>query len=481
MQIAPWSLAWSFVFLLAWSDCRCAKLEASSRRLSPFPCVSIPLPLPPSSSPYKRDWLKPFRSFPVVQRRSAARKMRSVHPFAPWTDGRGWEFSCVPQQESSNMCKTTRIVVEKKRLNSEIGSSSDRWIPLNKVTYSRPCRTSLVCGGLSRESQDTQLSNCSDRRVRVGRLRTTTDDERSLEEDHGSAQPSSESVTKRPSFSSSAVSRLYKRTPPITKLFVLSSFAITFSSYFLNYNVFPKCLLLNWHKTLKEGQLWRLFTCFLYLGNFSVPYLLTLHFVWTYMSVLERLHCYAPEEFLMLLLFGMVGLLCTYPVLTTLTRNSAFSILSSGEETVSSQMASISDVLGHNLSSYFVYLWSRVYEGQEVSVMDLFHVRAEWLPWFFVLQSWILEGQGVPLLDLLGIVLGGAYRYVSGGPLAIGETQKVDEEQDTGNGEAQRGRNTDFKRCSNGKGCWRAPVFLRKWMRAKWIKSRYDVFREEME
>lgn len=31
--------------------------------------------------------------------------------------------------------------------------------------------------------------------------------------------------------------------------------------------------------------------------------------------------------------------------------------------------------LGHNLSCYLVYIWSRMFEGQDVDVMGLFHLQ----------------------------------------------------------------------------------------------------------
>ena len=43
-------------------------------------------------------------------------------------------------------------------------------------------------------------------------------------------------------------------------------------------------------------------------------------------------------------------------------------------------------VLGHNLSTYLVYIWSRYHEGLEVNMFELFNTRAEMLPWFFLAQ-----------------------------------------------------------------------------------------------
>jgi hypothetical protein len=43
-------------------------------------------------------------------------------------------------------------------------------------------------------------------------------------------------------------------------------------------------------------------------------------------------------------------------------------------------------VLYNSFSCYMVYIWSRVYEGQQVDVMGMFMLQAELLPFFFILQ-----------------------------------------------------------------------------------------------
>ena len=70
-----------------------------------------------------------------------------------------------------------------------------------------------------------------------------------------------------------------------------------------------------------------------------------------------------------------------------------------------------SHYLGHNLSCFLVYIWSRLYEGQDVNVMGLFNMPAHLLPWFFVLQTLVLEQQ-LPLSDLLGIAVGHLYQMM---------------------------------------------------------------------
>lgn len=171
-------------------------------------------------------------------------------------------------------------------------------------------------------------------------------------------------------------------TPPMTQLFVGLSFLITSLAAFLNENEWPEELHFDLEKTLQDFQLWRPFTSFLHLGPLGFNYLLTLQFVWMYMSQLEKLLVRTPAEYLVMTVFGAASLLASYVALDLPTH-----------------------FLGHNLAAYFVYIWSRVFEGNDINLMDLFTLKAEYLPWFFAAQTLLLEGE-LPLMDFLGIGAG---------------------------------------------------------------------------
>jgi Derlin-2/3 len=178
----------------------------------------------------------------------------------------------------------------------------------------------------------------------------------------------------------------WKKTPPLTKGYLGASFAATLVGYLFHKNQFPPVLLLDWKKVL-TGQVWRLFTSFLNFGPLGLGYLMTSHFVWTYMATLERLNHNRPYDFWIMILFGQLSMVVGYPLLK----------LSPG-------------FLGHNLSTFLVYIWSRYHEGIQVSMFDLFNARAEMLPWFFLAQTFLLEGE-LPVLDFLGIVFGHIYHH----------------------------------------------------------------------
>ena len=186
----------------------------------------------------------------------------------------------------------------------------------------------------------------------------------------------------------SGVSELWRKTPPMTQVYCGSSVAITLLAWAMNKNQWPEILNLKWGAVL-SGQLWRPVTSFLFFGPFGLNYILTMQFVWTYMAQLEKLNYNKPEEFFTMLVFGAVTLMMGYSLLGLSTK-----------------------FLGHNLSTFLVYIWARVFEGTDVNVMDLFLLRAELLPWFFCAQTYVLEGE-VPFADLLGIAVGHIYHYAS--------------------------------------------------------------------
>ncbi|GAX16801.1 hypothetical protein FisN_5Hh173 [Fistulifera solaris] len=179
----------------------------------------------------------------------------------------------------------------------------------------------------------------------------------------------------------------WKRTPPLTKAYLTASFGATMYGYLFNKNEFPRILTLEWKPVLQRLQIWRPFTSFLNFGPFGLGYILTAQFVWTYMATLERLNHNRPFDFWIMMLFGQLSMVIGYPLLKLSPR-----------------------FLGHNLSTYLVYIWSRYHEGVEVNMFEMFNTKAELLPWFFLAQTFLLEGEP-PVLDFLGIVFGHIYHH----------------------------------------------------------------------
>ena len=181
----------------------------------------------------------------------------------------------------------------------------------------------------------------------------------------------------------------WKKTPPFTKAYLSASVGATLLGYLTSpQKDFPAYFSLNWKMVLTRGQIWRPLTAFLNFGTMGIGYALTLNFVWTYMSTLERLNHDHPYDFWYMIFFGCMSMVAGYSFLGLSPK-----------------------FLGHNLSTFLVYIWSRYHEGLEVNMFELFNTRAEMLPWFFLAQTFLLEGE-LPILDLLGIFFGHVYHYL---------------------------------------------------------------------
>ncbi len=155
----------------------------------------------------------------------------------------------------------------------------------------------------------------------------------------------------------------YQKTPPLTKAYLTASFGAAVLGYITNKNDFPSILQLDWKPILTQLQIWRPLTAFLNFGPLGLGYLMTAHFVWTYMSTLERLNHSKPYDFWLMMFFGSTSMVLGYSIMGLSPR-----------------------FLGHNLSTFLVYVWSRYHEGMEVNMFELFNTRAELLPWFFLAQ-----------------------------------------------------------------------------------------------
>lgn len=218
----------------------------------------------------------------------------------------------------------------------------------------------------------------------------------------------------------SKVLEIWHKTPPITQVYVGSSLMITLLSFALNGNKWPELLHFDWQAVL-TGQIWRLFSAFLFFGQLDMFYPLTMQFVWQHMSQLEKLNYNKPEDFLVMVLFGAGSLIGIY-----------------------SLMGISMKFLGHNLATFLVYIWSRVFEGSDINFMDIVTLKSEMLPWFFCIQTFVLERE-IPFADLIGIVVGHLYYYLS------------------------------------SKGSLQSPALFRSWFESDYMRNKYARFKNDFE
>ncbi|EKX73103.1 uncharacterized protein BEWA_051550 [Theileria equi strain WA] len=173
------------------------------------------------------------------------------------------------------------------------------------------------------------------------------------------------------------ISRLVQgllRIPPVTAFYLTTSTLVAFASYFFNDN-FPLDCVQYSKEGLLCGQAWRLFTPYFYFGQLWMAHFLMSQSVATYMSSVETAMCTCPEKFLEFLSFGMVTI-------------SLYAFLES--ELFKNSFLTTFDSLAYHLHTFILYFWGRLNEGNMVNCFDLFYVPAEYIPYLFMLQNFLL-------------------------------------------------------------------------------------------
>lgn len=183
----------------------------------------------------------------------------------------------------------------------------------------------------------------------------------------------------------SIVEEWWKSIPPVTRSYICLS-VLTTSAVALDL-ITPLKLYLNWVLVLKEGHIWRVFTNFLFFGNFSLDFLFHMFFLYRYSKMLE-INSFRGRtaDFLYMLLFGATWLVLMSP------------------------FAAI-DFLGPSLTFMMVYVWGRRNSRQPVGFLGVLNFRAPYLPWVLLLFSFVLGSS--PVMDLLGILAGHVYYYMA--------------------------------------------------------------------
>ncbi|KAK9814204.1 hypothetical protein WJX72_002204 [[Myrmecia] bisecta] len=177
----------------------------------------------------------------------------------------------------------------------------------------------------------------------------------------------------------------YYSLPPITRLYATSAVAATVAvSLGL---VSPYTLMLHWPSVFKL-QVWRLLTNFVFLGGFSMKTVIQIIWILTYSKPLEAAtYQFNPADYIFMLLVGMVSMLAATFIPFF---NSPF--------------------LASPLVFMLLYVWSREFPTNNVSIWGLFNVQAFYLPFCFLGLNVMLGGNWVA--DLLGILAGHLYYFL---------------------------------------------------------------------
>merc|ERR1712130_192562 len=171
---------------------------------------------------------------------------------------------------------------------------------------------------------------------------------------------------------------VYLEIPPVTRVYVSACLLVN-AAVQLGY-VTPYQLYFNYDLILKSGELWRLFTNFLYFGPMG------LHFLFRYSRNLEEGSFRGRNaDFIFFFLFGMVLL-----SISALFVNIIF--------------------LGNALNLMFVYLWARRNPFIRMTFFGVINFQAPYLP--YVLAGFSLALGSPILVDVLGIICGHIYYYL---------------------------------------------------------------------
>lgn len=176
----------------------------------------------------------------------------------------------------------------------------------------------------------------------------------------------------------------YRSLPKITRGYLTAALVTTVCVQleFLS----PLLLYLDFDGLTRKFELWRLATNFMFFGKFGLPFVFSLFFLVRYGRELEgkRYEGRAADLLWAMMLIGLVQVAVAY-VLGSMP------------------------FLSQPMLSAIVYLWSREYADQVVSIFGLFNVQAFYFPWVLLLIR-VLMGQS-PVDDLVGIFSGHIYYF----------------------------------------------------------------------
>jgi Derlin-2/3 len=177
----------------------------------------------------------------------------------------------------------------------------------------------------------------------------------------------------------------YRSWPPVTRGYLTAAFASTVVVQLDLVN--PLLLYLDFGLVLSKLELWRLLTNFCFFGGFSMPFVFSMFFLVRYGKELETKRFAARcADFIWCLAFcGLVQLAIAYCI---------------GQQ----------PFLASSMLSAIVYLWSREYAEQTLSMFGLFNVQGFYFPWVLCAIRVLMGGSATP--DLIGIFAGHVYYFL---------------------------------------------------------------------
>ena len=176
----------------------------------------------------------------------------------------------------------------------------------------------------------------------------------------------------------------YMEIPVVSRMYLTGAF-LTTAACAVDV-ISPFSLYFNWSLIFHQGQVWRLFTSYLFFGAFSIDFLFHMYFLVRYSRLLEEGEFRGKTaKYLIMLLFGISCM---------------------------SYVASYTNVhfLGSALTFMMSYVWGRRNEDVKMSFLGFLTFNAPYLCWVMLTFS-VLLGNAVTM-DLIGILVGHFYYFL---------------------------------------------------------------------
>lgn len=176
----------------------------------------------------------------------------------------------------------------------------------------------------------------------------------------------------------------YMEIPVVSRLYFTGAF-LTTAGCALDI-ISPFSLYFNWDLIFSQGQIWRLFTTFLFFGMFSIDFLFHMYFLVRYCRLLEEGDFRGrTANFVLMLLFGVAMMTVVAPFVSV-------------------------HFLGSSLTFMMTYVWGRRNEDVRMSFLGVLSFKAPYLPWVMLGFS-VLLGNPVTI-DAIGILVGHCYYFL---------------------------------------------------------------------
>jgi len=184
-----------------------------------------------------------------------------------------------------------------------------------------------------------------------------------------------------------SVEEWFKNLPPITKHYFVTAVGTTILT---SLGVFsPMLLILNFDLIFYKFQIWRLITCFFFFGNFGLPFVFGVYILVKYFGLIETEY-YQGQRGLADLLF-ICGFGAGVMILVAYFWDGLI-------------------LLGPAMTFMILYIWSRKDPYRQVVIWS-FRFPAWQFPFVLLIIAVIMGNN--PMLDILGIVVGHLYYFLS--------------------------------------------------------------------